>query len=66
MSKFETKVIKSHPNLFEEKLDEAYKDNWRFIYLFMEQQVIQSTILSGEKPTVITNYVLIFEREITN
>jgi hypothetical protein len=62
--KYETKIIKSHPNLFEEKLEEAYKDNWRFIYLFMEQQVIQSTILSGQQPQVVTNYVMIFEREI--
>jgi hypothetical protein len=63
--KYETKVVKSHPNLFEEKLEQEYKEGWRFIYLFMEQQVIQSTILSGEKPTVITNYVMIFERLIS-
>lgn len=60
MPEYEYNIIKCHPNLLEEKLNEEGKKGWKFSFLTGEQQ---NHALTGKQIFLL---VLIFYRIIDN
>jgi hypothetical protein len=58
-------IIKCHPNLLEEKLNEEGEKGWDFVSLVIEQSMIQKKITEfiNAQPEIVTNYCLIFKKE---
>jgi hypothetical protein len=60
-------IVKCHPNLLEEKLNEEGEKGWEFVVLAIEQVMVQKKITEfvNAQPQIETLYVLIFKKEFT-
>jgi hypothetical protein len=65
MQKYDYIVVKCHPNLLEEKLQEQGKLGWKYIGLSVEVTQVNESVFTGKMPQMIPNYALIFEKLIT-
>ena len=60
--KIEYNIVKCHPNLLEEKLNENGLQGWDFVTLVIEQSKSEKLITDSNPVRIITNYCLIFKR----
>jgi hypothetical protein len=60
--KIDYNIVKCHPNLLEEKLNENGLLGWEFITLVIEQSKSEKLITDSNSVRIITNYCLIFKR----
>lgn len=64
MKKWEYNTIECYPEELFQILNDNGKLGWDFSILLTKQMMAQSKILGNPQPQILTQYVLIFKREV--